>query len=136
MASDKLSKPRQGAQRSDQRPRWVNLLLMLTLLPLISGVVLLATPILGFTLFDPLLLQVIFGAILLLGSFAASNFLQKKWILAVGWTALTLAVVLLWLFSAVWAQAVAVALGASGLAAIAYEFWQRTRENLAQQAEK
>ena len=130
MAAKKQSKSLQKTQEQPQRPRWVNLLLALTLLPIISGGILLVTPLLGFNIFEPREMQWFFGLFLLFSGFALSNYLQKKWMLAVGWTALALCGVLLWFFSEIWIQAAAVALGCSGLASIVYEFWQRTREKV------
>ena len=113
-----------------------NVLLTLTLVPLIIGVLLI-----GAWAEDVLILeddqsQITIGILFFLLSFATSNALQKRWRLAAGWTLLMCAdlVILAWLD--VRAQIVAAAFGLVGSVFLAVEFYQQYQQGKAIQMNK
>jgi membrane-bound ClpP family serine protease len=99
-----------------------NLLLTLTLVPLVIGILLIIAWVLDFSIFDEPQLNVTVGVLFLLLSFALSNVLQKRWMLAAGWGLLMCAdiIILAWLH--VWAQSIALVVGLAGMVFIGIEF--------------
>lgn len=71
-------------------PSWSRILLALTLLPLISGALLIIAWALDFEIWEPQT-QITIAMLLILISFALSNAVQKKWLLAAGWALLAAA---------------------------------------------
>ncbi|RJP46691.1 MAG: hypothetical protein C4583_18415 [Anaerolineaceae bacterium] len=106
-----------------------NLLLTLTLVPLIIGILLIGAWVLEIDIFDEPQLHVTVGILFFLLSFAISNVLQKRWMLAAGWGLLMGAdiIILAWLH--VWAQAAAIAVGAVGLVFLGIEFYRQYQVN-------
>ncbi|RPI88285.1 MAG: hypothetical protein EHM40_22425 [Chloroflexi bacterium] len=106
-----------------------NVLLALTLVPLIIGLLLIGAWVLDISIFDDPQSQVTVAVLFLLLGFALSNVVQKRWRLAAGWGLLMLAdlVILVWL--EVWAQAAAIGLGLLGLAFLGIEFYGQYRQN-------
>lgn len=102
-----------------------NLLLTLTLVPLVIGIILIVAWVLDIDIFDEPQLNVTVGIMFFLLSFAVSNVLQKRWMLAAGWGLLMSAdiIVLAWLH--VWAQSVAIVVGLVGLVLLGIEFYRQ-----------
>ena len=113
-----------------QTSRWRRLLLLLTLVPMIAGVLLFVGAWAGVVVFDSSTGQTVAGAWLALLGFAASNALQAKWWLAGGWTALGIAIALLVGQSDTWARLAGVALGVIGLLLLTVEFTRRFRASM------
>jgi hypothetical protein len=131
----KPSPRRNGLKTEKKNSPGGNVLLTLTLVPLIIGVLLI-----GAWALDILILegqsQIIVGILFFLLSFAASNALQKRWRLAAGWTLLMCAdlVILAWLD--VRAQIVAAGFGLIGLVFLAVEFYQQYQQGKAREVKK
>lgn len=115
----------QIAPRTNSRGR--NLLLALSLVPLIFGVLLIITWALEIEIFSDPQLHITVGFLFMLFSFFISNVIQKRWLLAAGWGLIMLAdlVILTWLH--VWAQTVAAVIGVGGLVCIGMELYRRYR---------
>ena len=102
-------------------------LLALTLLPLVSGVLLLGAWALDITLVGTLDSQIWLGALLILCSFALSNLVQKNWMLFAGWTLLVAADVLLLMIINFQVQMIAFGIAAVGIILLSTEFYRRWR---------
>ncbi len=102
-----------------------NLLLTLTLVPLVIGVLLIGAWVLDISIFDDAQSQVTIGILFILLGFAASNALQKRWGLTAGWGLLMIAdlVVFAWLDART--QLVAIGFGVVGLIFLASEFYRQ-----------
>lgn len=126
-SSSRNTKPNTEKKSSPGR----NVLLTLTLVPLIIGVLLIGAWALDILLLEDDQSQITIGILFFLLSFAASNALQKRWRLAAGWALLMCAdlVILAWLD--VRAQIVAAGFGLVGLFFLAAEFYQQYRQNKA-----
>ena len=122
--------------RRQQTGSGSNLLLTLTLVPLIIGVLLIGAWVLEIDVFDDPQLQVTVGILFFLLSFAASNVLQKRWRLAAGWGLLICAdlIILVWLH--VWAQSVAILVGLFGLVLLGVEFYRQYQLGRVEKANK
>ena len=115
-------------KRSDPQRRSTlggNLLLTLTLVPLVIGIILIIAWALDISIFDEPQLHVTVGILFFLFSFTASNVLQKRWMLAAGWGLLMSAdiIILAWLH--VWAQSAALVVGLSGVVLLGIEFYRQ-----------
>ena len=106
-----------------------NVLLSLTLVPLVIGLILVGAWALDLEILGDPQSQVIVGVFFFLVSFAASNALQKRWRLAGGWGLLAVAdlVTLAWLNLA--AQVIALGLGLVGVILLGIEFYNQYRQN-------
>jgi hypothetical protein len=102
-----------------------NLLLTLTLVPLIIGVLLIGAWVLDILVLDDFQAQITVGVLFFLLSFAASNALQKRWRLAAGWGLLMCADLVLWAWLEVWAQVTALGVGLIGLVLLVIEFYKQ-----------
>jgi membrane-bound ClpP family serine protease len=105
-----------------------NLLLALTLVPIVIGVLLIGAWVLDISIFDDAQSQIIVGILFILLGFAASNILQKRWRLAAGWGLLMCADLVLLAWLNVWAQAIAIGFGLVGLIFLGIEFYRQYRQ--------
>lgn len=113
-----------------------NLLLALTLVPLIIGVLLIGAWLLDIEIFDVPQLHITVGILFFMLSFAISNLLQRRWMLAIGWGLLMVAdiIVLVWLH--VLAQSFALVVGLIGVVFLGTEFYRQYQANKVEQAKK
>lgn len=111
-----------------------NLLLTLTLVPLIIGVLLIGAWVLDILVLDDFQAQITVGVLFFLLSFAASNALQKRWRLAAGWGLLMCADLVLWAWLEVWAQVTALGVGLIGLVLLVIEFYKQYRSGRAEKS--
>lgn len=102
-----------------------NILLTLTLVPLVIGVILIGAWVLDIEIFEDPQAQLIVGIFFFLLTFATSNALQKRWRLALGWGLLAVAdiITLGWLNVAV--QVIALIVGLIGLVLLGIEFYRQ-----------
>ncbi|MFC1879278.1 hypothetical protein ACFLZW_05140 [Chloroflexota bacterium] len=110
---------------------WTRLFLMLTLVPMVLGVLLIGAWGLDIYIFDDPQSQTLVGMLFILFSFAISNMLQKKRDLAIGWSLLTVADLVLLLWVELWAQIVALIAGVVGLGFLVTVFYRRWKEERA-----
>lgn len=105
-----------------------NVLLSLTLVPLVIGVILIGAWVLDLELLENPQSQVTVGIFFFLLAFTMSNAVQKRWQLAAGWGLLAIAdiVTLAWLNVA--AQVIALSVGLFGLVLLGIEFYKQYRE--------
>jgi hypothetical protein len=116
-----------------QAPRWNRLLLALTLLPLASGVLLIVAWSFDFIIWISPDFQISIASLFILLSFAASNLVQKNWLLAGGWLLFAMADWLLLNRIDTPSQVTGIILGAAGLLVIGYEIYRRTKQGNSQQ---
>lgn len=123
MTKKSTSKNKQVTLQRKSKPG-SNLLLTLTLVPLVIGILLIVAWVLDIAIFDEPQLHVTVGVLFFLFSFAVSNILQKRWMLAAGWGLLLCAdiIILAWLH--VWAQSVALVVGLAGVVLLGIEFYR------------
>lgn len=114
----KTGKPSQGF--------WQRLLLVLSLVPMASGIFLILAWALDWDLYGSLENQIVVGTLFILGSFALSNLGQKKYRLAAGWACLMVADALV-LVGQPWLLVTGGVVGLAGLILIGIEFFQRIR---------
>ncbi len=114
-------------KRSPARNVW----LMLTLVPLIIGILLIFAWAMDFLLLEDPQAQLFVGIFFFLLSFAASNALQKRRGLAIGWALLMLADLILLAWLNLWAQIAAILVGVAGLGFILVEFYRQYRQGQA-----
>jgi hypothetical protein len=119
-----IAKPKRKKSKRNSN----NILLSLTLVPMVIGLLLIGAWAIDIYIFNVPETQTLTGMLFILFSFAASNILQKKTRLAVGWSFLTVADVVLLLWVELWAQIVAIILGVVGVGIILYEFYHRWQE--------
>ncbi len=119
-----IAKPK----RKKSKQKSSNLLLSLTLVPLVIGVLLIGAWALDIYFFDAPETQTLVAILFILASFALSNILQKKKQLAIGWSLLTVADVVLLLWIELWAQIVAIIFTVVGTGFILFEFYHRWQE--------
>ena len=102
-----------------------NILLTLTLVPLVIGVILIGAWVLDIEIFEDPQAQLIVGIFFFLLTFTTSNALQKRWMLALGWGLLAVAdiITLGWLNVAI--QVIALIVGLIGLVLLGIEFYQQ-----------
>jgi hypothetical protein len=113
-----------------------NLLLTLTLVPLIIGVLLVGAWVLDILVLDDFQSQITVGVLFFLLSFAASNALQKRWRLAGGWGLLMCADLVLMGWLEVWAQVTALGVGLIGFVLLVIEFYRQYRSGRLEKADK
>lgn len=126
MAKTRTSKNRKSAPREKRSPAR-NVWLMLTLVPLVAGILLIFAWAMDFVLLEDAQLQLFVGILFFLLSFAASNALQKRWNLAAGWGLLMIADLILLGSLNLWAQIAAMVVGVIGLGFILFEFYRQYR---------
>jgi len=113
-----------------------NILLMLTLVPIVIGVLLILAWALDFEILANQS-EVQVGLFFLLLGFALSNVLQKRLGLAAGWGALAVADLIILTWWNIWAQAIASIAGLSGLIFLGVEFYkQYQRDKLGKAGKK
>ena len=126
-----MTKKAQSRKKKSARPKRSvesNLLLMLTLVPLVIGILLIGAWALDILVLGDYQSQVTVGIFFFLLSFAASNVLQKRWRLAAGWGLLMCADLVLLIWLEVWAQAVAIGIGLVGLVFLVIEFYHQYQQ--------
>jgi hypothetical protein len=133
LMAKKRSTPRRASIPEPAAPRWRQVLLLLTIVPMAAGLVLFVAAWADWVFLGSQTGQTAAGALLASFGFAAANALQAKWLLAAGWAALGVAV---WLLVGAggwpWAFWLGIAAGAAGLALLGLEFARRYREVRAQ----
>ncbi|MBM4456967.1 MAG: hypothetical protein FJ011_04225 [Chloroflexi bacterium] len=107
--------------------RWRQILLLLTIIPMLAGVILFVAAWADWVFIGAQAEQTVTGALLALLGFAAANLLQSRWLLACGWTSAAAAVWLVVSRPAPWAGAVGAIAGATALIAVVIEFGRRFR---------
>lgn len=127
MVAKPVQKKRKGKKQAPKKSN--NILLSLTLVPLVIGLLLIGAWAIDIYIFDDPDVQTLIGLLFMLFSFAVSNSLQKKKNLAIGWWLLTIADGILLLWVEFWAQILAIIAGVVGAGFILYEFYQRWRED-------
>lgn len=118
------SKARHGKPSQRSSPGR-NLLLMLTLVPLVIGILLILAWLLDMSIFEKPELHVTVGILFFLLSFTLSNVIQKRWMLAAGWGLLMCADIILLIWLQVWAQAAAIVVGLVGVVFLGREFYRQ-----------
>jgi len=105
-----------------------NVFLALTLVPLVIGIIFVGAWVLDLEILDSLQSQITVGIFFFLLSFTASNAVQKRWTLTIGWGMLAIAdiVTLAWLN--VIAQVVALILGMIGIILLGIEFYKQYQQ--------
>lgn len=123
--SQKNSKKSSSKKRSSPTK---NVLLSLTLVPLVIGVILIGAWVLDLEFLENPQSQVTVGIFFFLLAFTMSNAIQKRWQLAAGWGLLAIAdiVTLAWLNVA--AQIIALSVGLVGIVLLGIEFYKQYRE--------
>lgn len=123
--SQKYNKKLSSKKRSSPTK---NVLLSLTLVPLIIGVILIGAWVLDLEFLENPQSQVTVGIFFFLLAFTMSNAIQKRWQLAAGWGLLAVAdiVTLAWLNVA--AQIIALSVGLIGIVLLGIEFYKQYRE--------
>lgn len=106
-----------------------NVLLALSLVPLVIGIILIGAWVLDLEVLSDPQTQLIVGIFFFLISFTASNAIQKRWRLALGWGLLAVSdlITLAWLNVAV--QIIAIVVGLVGIVILAVEFYRQYRQN-------
>ena len=135
MAKKSTSKNKQVTSQRRTTPGR-NLLLTLTLVPLVIGILLIAAWALDIAVFDEPQMHIPVAILFLLLSFAVSNVLQKHWMLAAGWGLMMCAdlIILAWLH--LWAQLVAMVVGLFGLVLLGIEFYRQYQLSRVEKANK
>jgi hypothetical protein len=118
------SKNRNTAKPEGQ-PGWLRILLALSLVPLLFGLILIGAWLLDWDLLGSLENQIVVGTLFVLFSFAASNLLQSKWMLAAGWVLLMAADWLVLTTRLTWVQIAALVLGILGAILVGFEYFRR-----------
>lgn len=135
MAKKSPARNTKATQRQPAAPGR-NLLLTLTLVPLVVGILLIGAWVLDILIFDDAQSQVTVAILFILLSFTGSNALQRRWRLAAGWGLMMCAdlVILAWLN--IWAQIVAIGFGLVGLIFLAIEFYRQYQRGSLEKAKK
>jgi len=105
-----------------------NILLTLTLVPVVIGLLLILAWALDFEFLENQS-EVQVGIFFILLGFALSNTLQKKRGLAAGWGALAIADLIVLTWWNIWAQVIAVIVGLVGLIFLGFEFYKQYQQN-------
>lgn len=105
-----------------------NVLMTLTLVPLAVGIILIGAWVLDIEILHDPQAQIVVGIFFFLLSFTASNAIQKKWLLCLGWALLAVAdlVTLVWLNLA--AQVIAILFGGAGVVLLGVQFFRQYRQ--------
>jgi hypothetical protein len=121
----KASKKKKKRERSSLGR---NILLTLTLVPVVIGLLLILAWALDMEILENQS-EVQVGIFFLLLGFALSNTLQKKYGLAVGWGSLAIANLIILTWWNLWAQVIAGAAGLAGLVFLGIEFYKQYRQD-------
>ena len=102
-----------------------NVLLSLTLVPMVLGIIFLGAWALDIEILGDIQSQITVGIFFFLLTFTTSNAIQKRWMLASGWGLLAVAdiVTLAWLN--VTAQVIAITVGLIGVVLLGVEFYKQ-----------
>jgi len=113
-----------------------NVFLALTLVPLVIGIILIGAWVLDLEILDNQQSQITVGIFFFLLSFTASNAIQKRWRLAIGWGLLAIAdiVTLGWLIVTI--QIVAISIGLIGVILLGIEFYKQYQQGEKKKATK
>ncbi len=126
-ARKSLSKKR--TDREPEQPAWVRTALALTLVPVVAGIIFIATWALDIDITGNMENQIYVGMLLMLTGFIFSNLLQKRWRLFAGWTLFAIADLLFLLFVNIYVQAAALFLAIAGLFLLGFEIFRRMQQN-------
>ena len=124
------NKVKRGARRETKRS-WRSLLLALTLVPMMFGVGLILAWAFDIYIFGDSESQPFIGMLFILFGFAASNALQRKRNLAIGWALLGVADFISLMWAQFWSQITALVIGLAGLGFLIAGFYQRYQEDQA-----
>ena len=105
-----------------------NILLTLTLVPVVIGLLLILAWALDLEILENQS-EIQVGIFFFLLGFALSNVLQKKYGLAAGWGALAIADLIILTWWNVWAQVIAAVAGLAGLVFLGIEFYKQYRQD-------
>ncbi len=128
MAKKRSPQRKRAVQAAPTMARWQQLLLLVSVVPMLVGVFLFVASWFDILLFGTPESQTVTGALLALLGFAAANAIQKLWRLAAGWLLLAGGI---WVATAaadtplMWAGVV---LGAAGAALVLWAFVGRYRQ--------
>jgi hypothetical protein len=129
----KHNKKHQVKNKAGNEPvLWVNILLTLTLVPMVVGILMIGAWALDILFWEDAQAQIVIGILFILVSFAVSNALQKRWRLAAGWSFLAISDLILLFWLDVTVQIIAIGIGSLGLLIIIVEFvsqWKRNKKN-------
>ena len=129
-----IAKHKRGKKHSGQRRpehSWNNLGLALTLVPMMFGVGLILAWAFDIYIFGKNESQPLLGFLFILIGFAASNALQKNRRLAIGWSLIAAADVIILIWIQFWPVMFAVSIGLAGAGFLISGFLQRWREDQA-----
>lgn len=119
---------RKAAPQPKAMPRYRQLFMVLTAVPMVTGLFLFIASWFDFVLVGTAESQTLAGALLALGGFAAANALQGLWRLAAGWLLIAAAIWLAVTQPLSPLRWVAIAIGAVGLGLVLASFVARYRE--------
>ncbi len=128
MAKKRSPQRKRQPQAAQPLPRWRQLLLLATAVPMLGGLFLFVASWFDLVLFGTPESQTITGALIALIGFAAANAIQALWWLAGGWLLIAVGV---WMATfltdprLMWAGVI---LGAAGLVVVMWAFVQRYRQ--------
>lgn len=105
-----------------------NVLLSLTLVPLVIGIILIGAWVLDIEILNDLQSQITVGIFFFLLTFTASNAMQKRWRLAAGWAFLSFADIITLAWLNVVAQVSAIIVGLIGIVFIGTEFYKQYQQ--------
>jgi len=125
----KASKKKKKKERSSLGK---NILLTLTLVPVVLGLLLILAWALDFEILENQS-EIQVGVFFLLFGFALSNVLQKKYGLAAGWGSLAVADLIILTWWNIWAQAMAAIAGLAGLIFLGIEFYKQYKQDKAEE---
>jgi hypothetical protein len=124
------SKTSRPTRTNKKRPPWLNMLLMLSLVPMLGGFLIAAATAVGLVFMGSGEAQAMVGSIFMLGGFTLVNALQKKWLLALGWGLPGLGLWILTTASTDLHQAIGFGLMSAGILLLVYEIAKTLREQL------
>ena len=125
-----MSNRRLTPSRTRQKQTRYEIFQILAIIPLVVGGLLLLTAFTGLIVWDTAEYQVVMGCLYILISFAASNAIQKQWLLTAGWLLLGFA---LWLFESgpdTSVRILAAVIVSLSIGLLAREFLRRRRQYL------
>lgn len=131
MVKPKPKKTTKRAEKTERSPI-ANVLLTLTLIPSISGVILIILWALEISPWGDLENQLVVATLMILFGFAASNAVQRKWTSAAGWFLLMIGDALLLSILDVRLQILAALLALMGLILLIYELVIRLQQQARQ----
>ena len=131
-----MAKPKNKKKRGQAKRSWINLLLALTLVPMMFGGGLILAWAFDIYIFNDPESQPLIGILFVLFGFAGSNALQKNRDLAIGWALLGLADLVSLVWVQFWSQITALVVGLAGLGFLLAGFYQRYKEDQAKTRKK